>query len=89
MRLQRVWDGIVAAVTPTFVFHVERVIELTPCRHAGASECARIKSQLQDSLTRQHDLGVIHQLQTFGAKSLEKEEEKKNDWPILRSSAFK
>lgn len=74
MRLHRVWDGIVVTVAPTFVFHVERVIELTPYRHTGASECPRIKSQLQDSLTRQHDLGVIHQLQTFRPKSLKKKQ---------------
>lgn len=76
MLLHRVGHGIVVAVVPTFIFHVERVIELTPCRHTGASECPRIKSQLQDSLTRQHDFGVIHQLQTFGAKSLTKKRKK-------------
>lgn len=73
-----VWDGIFITVTPTFIFHIERVIELTPCCHTGPSECPGVKGQLQNSLTGQHDLSVIHQLQTFRAKSL-----KKNHWWIL------
>lgn len=72
MHRHHVWDGIIITVTPTFIFHIERVIELTPCSHAGPSECPGVKGQLQDSLTRQHDLSVIHQLQTFRPKSLKK-----------------
>lgn len=65
-------------VTPTFIFYIERMIELTPYSHTAPSKCPGVKGQLQDSLTRRHDLSVVHQLQTFRPKSL-----KKNDWWIL------
>lgn len=65
------WLGGVGSVRPTFMFHIEGVVQTTPRTNAAVSECPGVKGQLQDSLARQHNLRVVHQLQTFGPKRLE------------------
>lgn len=56
---------VLVTAAPTFVFDVEGVIKLATRGHRRVSKHPGVKGHLQDSLARQHDLRMFHQLQAL------------------------